>query len=200
MKKNTSYKMLISNTIMKLILVIQVCGCASRGQFTEGLKLYKRNKYSEAIIYFDQALKNNDKSNQAAFYKAMCLYELGSVDEAIYILAELGNKNPDDVSRGQISYALGGLLNSKGEYERAFSLYYSTILLGYEYKSLYTNTGLVLLNMGECRRAIPFLRKDYERNTYNNNTLVALSDGYSCIGNTDSANYFKDLVRVQDSK
>lgn len=56
--------------------------------FYYGISLYEQNKFNEAIITFDKALKNYPNFSDVKYYKAICLARIGKRDDVSKLLEE----------------------------------------------------------------------------------------------------------------
>jgi tetratricopeptide (TPR) repeat protein len=62
--------------------------------FYYGISIYEQQRWSEAVVVFDRALKLYPNFSDVKFYKAMCFFKLDN-EEAANLLLEQGKKDSD---------------------------------------------------------------------------------------------------------
>jgi tetratricopeptide (TPR) repeat protein len=63
--------------------------------FYYGISKYEQNRYEEAIVIFDKALKIYPTLSDAKYYKAICLAKIGKKEEANKLFVEVKNDPKD---------------------------------------------------------------------------------------------------------
>ena len=81
-----------------------------------GISLYKEEKYEEALINFEEAIKINDSEDVLYFNKAGCENKLNLYNEAIKDYNKGLEINPKDVNH---LFKLYNIYKIKGDFEKA---------------------------------------------------------------------------------
>ena len=127
--------MLIKNKIfavLKWILLLVFCitaGCGNKADYhnKEGLHLYNKRKYDEAIVEFKKALELNQKHYDAHFNLGVVYYAKNMSDESIAELKRAIEVNPNE-PKAYYNIAFAYVAKEKvaeaiSEYKKAIELY-----------------------------------------------------------------------------
>jgi len=123
--------------------------------FKGQLEILKEN-FSSAIDYFDAAIKYNLHDGAAYNDRALCMVELGIIDEAFYYFDKGIAVEPDYAT---IYHNKGWLLNNIGRHKEAIELFKKALALDPKRPVTYDNLADALLNLGDYRGALAAYRK-----------------------------------------
>jgi len=122
--------------------------------------------YSEAIAHFKRAIKYNPKDGASYNDIALCMVELGKIDEAFRYFDQGIEAEPDYAN---IYHNKGWLLNKIGKYREAISYFKKTLELEPERPVTYENLAYALGHLGDYegslnayRKALELLKPEYE--------------------------------------
>lgn len=136
-------------------------GKALRGEaeyFKGQIEILKRN-YVTAIEHFDAAIKFNPKDGASYNDRALCMVELGIIDEAFYYFDKGIEVEPDYAT---IYHNKGWLLNNIGRHSEAVKYFKKAFSLEPHRAVTYDNLADALLNLGDCQGALNAYRKVLE--------------------------------------
>jgi len=122
-----------------------------RGQ----VELLKGN-YASAIEYFDAAIKCNPDDGASYNERALCMVELGIIDEALEYFDKGIKVEPDFAT---IYHNKGWLLNNIGRYQEAISCFKKALNLQPNRAVTYDNVADALYNLGDLPGAIAAYKK-----------------------------------------
>lgn len=121
--------------------------------------------YYEAIEHFDQAIKYNPRDGAAFNDRALCMVELGIIDEAFYYFDKGIQAEPDYAT---IYHNKGWLLNKIGRHREAIGYFNKTLEIEPGRAVTYENLANALANLSEYQgalacyqQAISLLEADY---------------------------------------
>ena len=107
-------------------------------------------RFQEAIDNFDDALSKSQMPDWECLHnKAMCLQQLGQVDEAVDVFLSAIAAEPHQVTL----CALGKLYANLGKFEEALQHYTDALNLSPENVDLLTTVGIMHLRMGNADKA-----------------------------------------------
>jgi len=94
-----------------------VVGDAGTLYYDQGKSEYDKERYTEAIPYFVEALKADSKNEDALYYLGWSYKQTGQTEKALEQFALLEKLNPNYSPR--LYYELGGLYAEAGQFEKA---------------------------------------------------------------------------------
>ncbi|MCX7927665.1 MAG: tetratricopeptide repeat protein [Candidatus Omnitrophica bacterium] len=118
-----------------------------------------KNRFVSAIEHFDLALKLNPKDGASYNDRALCMVELGIIDEALEYFDKGIAAEPDYAT---IYHNKGWLLNNIGRYTEAIKCFNKALELEPDRAVTYDNLADALANLGEIEAAIRAYRKVLE--------------------------------------
>lgn len=114
------------------------------------------NKFTSAIEHFDAAIKYNPKDGASYNDRALCMIELGIMDEAIPYFDKGIEVEPDYAT---IYHNKGWLLNNLGEYTKAIKYFQKALQLEPERAVTYDNLADARYNLNDFSGALEAYRK-----------------------------------------
>ncbi|MGP1594250.1 MAG: tetratricopeptide repeat protein [Treponema sp.] len=155
---------------------------------TEGVQLYKENRYQEAL---DSFLKISSKDNEVnfdlAYYIGLCYASLLQYDDALVYLEQIITAGAGIARMYQCRLILA-LIYTKTGRSRLAEFELSKLLdSGYESAQVYTSLAFLAYEQSDAAKAIPFYEKALEFDAENPTALNGL--GY-ILADTE-----KDLTR-----
>jgi len=126
--------------------------------FKGQLEILKEN-FVSAIEHFDAAIKYN--SNDGASYndRALCMVELGIIDEALFYFNKGIEVEPDYAT---IYHNKGWLLNNIGKYKEALGCFKKALSLEPKRAVTYDNLADTLFNLADYKGAVRAYKKVLE--------------------------------------
>jgi len=115
-----------------------------------------RENFVSAIEYFDAAIRYDSRDGGSYNDRALCLAELGLIDEALKCF-DLGIRVERDYAT--IYHNKGWLLNNIGRYKEALACFKKALRLEPERAVTYDNLADVLFNQGNFHAALKAYRK-----------------------------------------
>lgn len=126
--------------------------------FSGQLQMLKEN-YAAAIEHFDAAIKYNPADGGSYNDRALCMVELGIIDEALVYFDKGIAVEPDYAN---IYHNKGWLLNNIGRHREAIECFKKTLQLEPERPVTYDNLADALFNLGDYRGALESYKKVLE--------------------------------------
>ncbi|MBI4982683.1 MAG: tetratricopeptide repeat protein [Candidatus Omnitrophica bacterium] len=114
------------------------------------------NKFTSAIEHFDAAIKYNPKDGASYNDRALCMIELGIMDEAILYFDKGIEVEPDYAT---IYHNKGWLLNNLGEHTKAIKYFHKALELEPKRAVTYDNLADALYNLNDFSGARESYRK-----------------------------------------
>lgn len=134
----------------------QVRGLAGEIEYFKGqIELIDEN-FTTAIEHFDRAIKFNPHDGAAYNDRALCMVELGIIDEAFYYFDKGIGVEPDYAT---IYHNKGWLLNNLGKHTEAIRYFKKALSLEPERAVTYDNLADALYNLGEYKGALEAYKK-----------------------------------------
>ena len=134
-------------------------------EYFQGQAEILSGNYYEAIGHFDQAIKYNPHDAAAFNDRALCMVELGIIDEAFYYFDKGIEAEPDYAT---IYHNKGWLLNKIGRHTEAIEYFKKTLEIDPARAVTYENLANALTSLSDyqgalgCyRQAINLLKADY---------------------------------------
>lgn len=138
--------------------IIERCS-RSLAYFKEGVNLYNRKQYSNAIESFNNAKKNNPKLGLVNYYIGLSYAKLNRYHEAIgYYFHELEINQKEYKAYHQIGYAYSCL----SEYKQAIDYYQKALEINPNDGSVYFGMGVSYASLGQNTEAREKLHKAKE--------------------------------------
>ena len=131
-------------------------GLAGEVEYFKGqLELINEN-YTTAIEHFDAAIRHNPADGAAYNDRALCMVELGIIDEAFAYFDKGIEVEPDYAT---IYHNKGWLLNHTGRYSEAIRCFEKALELEPDRAVTYDNLADALLNLSDHKGALEAYRK-----------------------------------------
>jgi len=137
-------------------------------EYFKGQQDILHRQFASAIEHFDAVIRYNPKDGAAYNDRALCMVELGIIDEALYYFDKGIEVEPDFAT---IHHNKGWLLNNIGKHTAALQCFREALRLEPERAVTYDNLADALYNLGDYRGAVEAYKK----------VLVLLKPG-SCRG------------------
>lgn len=118
--------------------------------FKAQIEIIKGN-YFEAIRHFDQAISFNPRDGAAFNDRALCMVELGIIEEAFYYFDKGIEAEPDYAT---VYHNKGWLLNQIGRHQEAIAYFRKALELDPARAVTYENLGDAFLNLTDYRLAL----------------------------------------------
>ena len=134
-------------------------------EYFEGQREILKGNHYEAIAHFDQAIKHNPQDGAAFNDRALCMVELGIIEEAFYYFDQGILAEPDYAT---VYHNKGWLLNKVGRHREAIEYFNQALEIEPDRAVTYENLANALANLSDykgalcCyRQAISLLGDDY---------------------------------------
>lgn len=148
---------------------------SSRTSFNKGVKLVDNLNYSEALVYFEQAVKKEPENVSYLHELAVAHYKLKNYDEAVRIYEKL---LVVDVGNAKIYHnRLGNIFWLRQDFDKAEFYFRKAIALDASYSLSYNNLALMFSEQGKKKEAIQVLQLGVEKSANKEelqNTLLIL--------------------------
>jgi tetratricopeptide (TPR) repeat protein len=115
--------------------------------------------YADAILYLDLVIKHNPYDGAAYNDRALCMIELGMIDEAFEYF-DLGIAREPDYAN--VYHNKGWLLNKLGQHKESLSLFQEALNLEPDRAITYENMADAYFNLGEKENAINAIKRASE--------------------------------------
>ncbi|MEN2776962.1 tetratricopeptide repeat protein [Acetivibrio clariflavus] len=148
--------------------------------FCKGLCLYNKEKFSEAIECFDNAIKKDERYSVACYYKILSLLNSSRNDEALKTLDNSINMKLENLDR---FYELkGDFYAFQYRYNEAISEYKKAIEENPYCAAYYYSLGYNLGNISEFEKALKYLDKAIEIDPSIPSYYISRSHAYYSLG------------------
>lgn len=137
----------------------QVQGLPAETEYFKGQLDLLHKRFASAIEHFDKAIKYNPADGAAYNDRALCMVELGIIDEAFYYFDKGIEVEPDYAT---IYHNKGWLLNNIGRHIEAIEYFNKALELEPGRAVTYDNLADAFFNTGDYRRALESYRKVLE--------------------------------------
>lgn len=131
-------------------------GCLAEAEYFKGQLEILNGNYYEAIEHFDLAIKHNPGDGAAFNDRALCMVELGIIDEAFYYFDRGIEAEPDYAT---IYHNKGWLLNKVGRHSEAIECFRKALELEPDRAVTYENLANALVNLGDYQEALACFQK-----------------------------------------
>jgi Tfp pilus assembly protein PilF len=125
-------------------------------EYFKGQLALLREDYLIAIGHFDNAIKINPKDGAAYNDRALCMIELGVIENA-FTYFDRGIKAEPDFAT--IHHNKGWLLNKTGKYDEAIECFKKALELSSDRPVTYENLAVAYANKGSKRTALIYYNK-----------------------------------------
>lgn len=123
--------------------------------FNGQIEILKEN-FATAIEHFDRAIKYNSKDGAAYNDQALCMVEMGIIDEAFYYFDKGIEVEPDYAN---IYHNKGWLLNNIGRHTEAIECFKQVLRLEPDRAVTYDNLADALFNLADYKGALQAYKK-----------------------------------------
>ena len=134
-------------------------------EYFKGQREILDGNYNEAIKHFDQAVKFNPNDGAAFNDRALCMVELGIIDDALAYFDKGIRAEPDYAT---VYHNKGWLLNKIGQHREAIIYFRKALELEPKRAVTYENLADALVNLADYRealiayqKALDFLESEY---------------------------------------
>jgi tetratricopeptide (TPR) repeat protein len=134
----------------------QARGQVGEVEYFKGQIKMLQNKFASALEHFDAAIKHNPRDGASYNDRALCLVELGLIDEAFHYFDQ-GIKVESDYAT--IYHNKGWLLNNIGRHTEAIRYFKKALKLQPHRPVTYDNLADALFNLGDFQGA----KKAYQK-------------------------------------
>lgn len=134
-------------------------GLSGEMEYFKGQIDLLNKRFASAIEHFDRAIKYNPKDGAAYNDRALCMVELGIIDEAFYYFDKGIEAEPDYAT---IYHNKGWLLNNIGRHTEAIGYFKKALKLQPNRAVTYDNLADALFNICDYRRALEAYKKVLE--------------------------------------
>lgn len=124
-----------------------------------GNELYKQQKYDQAEIQYDNAVKKEPSSNTAKYNLANAMYRSGKQEEAIKKLDELTVSSKETAEKSKAYYNKGAILSNQKKLEESIEAYKNALRQNPDDKEARENLQKALL---ELKKKTPPKKKEDE--------------------------------------
>ncbi len=128
-------------------------------EYFKGQKELLSNNFTAAIDHFDAALKHNPRDGAAYNDRALCMVELGIIDEAFYYFDKGIEVEPDYAT---VYHNKGWLLNNIGRHREAIRYFNKALELEPGRAVTYDNLADALMNLLDYQGALSAYRRVLE--------------------------------------
>lgn len=156
-----------------------------RAYFNLGADVFKQGKYSEALSYFDKALKKDDFFDIALIARAKTYSMLGNTNCAIEDLSKVSGKKLDEANL-QISY----LIKSKNGLSQTINFTQNYFNTTNNKSFFYLPLAHLYLENKQYWKSIKYYLMDLTVNTDNIENFNSISEIYSILQQEDLANLY----------
>lgn len=154
----------------------------------EGVRLYKENRYKDALDSFLKiSSKDNDVNFDLAYYIGLCYASLLQYDDALVYLEQIITADAGIARIYQCRLILAFIYTKTGRSRLAEFELSKLLDSGYESAQVYTSLAFLAYEQSDAEKAIPFYEKALECDSENPTALNGL--GY-ILADTE-----KDLTR-----
>ena len=134
----------------------QATGRAGEVEYFKGQIKMLQNKFASALEHFDAAIRYNPRDGASYNDRALCLVELGLIDEAFDYFDQGIKVEPDYAT---IYHNKGWLLNNIGRHTEAIRYFKKALKLQPHRPVTYDNLADALFNLGDFQGA----KKSYQK-------------------------------------
>jgi tetratricopeptide (TPR) repeat protein len=131
-------------------------GLAGEKEYFLGQQEILKENYATAIEHFDAAIKHNPRDGAAYNDRALCMVELGIIDEAFAYFDQGIAVEPDYAT---IYHNKGWLLNNLGMHSEAVKCFRQALALEPDRPVTYDNLADALYNLGDQAGALEAYKK-----------------------------------------
>lgn len=134
-------------------------GCRQEIEYFKAQKMILQNRFVSAIEHLDKTIKYNSKDGAAYNDRALCMVEIGIIDEAFYYFDKGIAAEPDYAT---IYHNKGWLLNNIGRHTEAIECFKKALSLEPNRAVTYDNLADALFNLSEYKGALKSYQKVLE--------------------------------------
>jgi tetratricopeptide (TPR) repeat protein len=131
-------------------------GLSGEGEYFQGQLQMLKSNFSAAIKHFDHAIKYNPRDGASYNDRALCMVELGFIDEAIWYFDKGIQVEPDYAN---IYHNKGWLLNNIGRHSEALICFQQALGLDPRRPVTYDNLADALYNLSDYQGALKAYKK-----------------------------------------
>ncbi len=158
----------------------------------QGMSLYNQKDYRRAYDVFSKAKKLAPQNFDAVYLLAVCLNQLGRLEDAKKQFLNAIQLNP---SHAEAINTLGNVLSKQGKLFSAIKMYRKSVKANANYLPAFLNLAQKLILAGQHAEAQQYLRRILEAEPNNTLALIAMADAYlGCNQFEDALEY---LLRAQ---
>lgn len=128
-------------------------------EYFKGQREILNQDFRNAIGHFDKAIQYNSSDGASYNDRALCMIEMGVIDEALDYFNRGIEVEPDFAT---IHHNKGWLLNKIGRHKEALECFYKAIELDNNRAVTYENIADTFMQLGDSRKALEFFNKALE--------------------------------------
>lgn len=167
----------------------------SDAKLARGVLLYKQDKNTEALAYFEQILAAEPQNGAASYQRAVIFEKLGQTDKAINAYRKTTQIDP---SYSQAWFDLGVIYYNKGDYTNSLKAYEQMLRIDPNSASAHANIASVYRQL----ERYPEANAEYALAERNNKGMNGDADFYSewgfCLGKTNE--WEKATLRLETAQ
>ena len=129
-------------------------------KLAEGIKLYKRNDFTNALAFFISLPENSDIDNiELAYYIGLCYARLERYDDALLYLEQVVTGDKENERMFQCRYLLAVIYAKIGKKRMADFELNKLLEKGYQPSKVYSSLAYVAWEQDETEKCISYYKK-----------------------------------------
>ena len=129
-------------------------------KLAEGIKLYKRNDFTNALAFFISLPENSDIDNiELAYYIGLCYARLERYDDALLYLEQVVTGDKENERMFQCRYLLAVIYAKIGKKRMADFELNKLLEKGYQPSKIYSSLAYVAWEQDETEKCISYYKK-----------------------------------------
>lgn len=150
-------------------------------KLAEGIKLYKRNDFTNALAFFISLPENSDIDNiELAYYIGLCYARLERYDDALLYLEQVVTVDKENERMFQCRYLLAVIYAKIGKKRMADFELNKLLEKGYQPSKVYSSLAYVAWEQDETEKCISYYKKSLELDPENPTALNGLGYVLAC--------------------
>lgn len=161
----------------------------------EAIKLFKSNKFSDAIQHLSGILHIDPRHKEALAYTGLAELNSGNPERALALIQQVITLYPDD----PLGYEfLGTITNQLARFDESISAFSETARLKPKSSAAYWNLGITLMSVGESCYAADSFRKALALDPNDMKAYCGLGGVLADMGKYESSfDVFENALRIQ---
>ncbi len=163
--------------------------------YFKAIMSYKSGKYSEALEYFNEALKSDPEDIDSLTGKGMVLLKQKHIKESIEYFDRALKL---DKKHAKTLYYKGLALHHDGRYKEAIKYYDEALKINPKYADVWNGKGFLLYNNGKYEEALECYKKALEIDPQKTLTLMNTGNAlYALKQYEESITYYKKVLEIE---